>query len=170
MITKSSTRVTWRRAWTSKGHRLSGICRIMPPADTSRVGHLAPCVEFHRFFGAEDPMVACSGTVVVAQTFSMPRHTYQPRGPVPNDPGWDTRQKNGLAHAMGPDSPGKWGVRGEHGMTSHVPGRAACGRSSWEPPLMELMRVPAPRMGHELPLVSLLTQVLAQGCGSPSSN
>jgi hypothetical protein len=39
----------------------------MPPADTSRVGYLALCMEFQRLFGVEDSMVACSGTVVVAQ-------------------------------------------------------------------------------------------------------
>jgi hypothetical protein len=135
----------------------------MPSADTSRVGHLAPRVEFHRFLSATGPMVAYSGTIVAAQPLGVPRHTHMPCGPAPN------------SHAAGPDIPGERGGRGEHGMACRVPDRATCNRSSWEPPplmvmLSGLLLVPALHMGLKFRLVPSLPRVLERGCGFPSSN
>jgi hypothetical protein len=142
----------------------------MLPADTSRVGHLAPCVEFHHFLGTEDPMVACSGTVIKAQPFGVPIHTYSPRGTAPNDPVWGTSQKNGLTQAMGPDIFLEKGVFAVNMVWRAVFLTARCAAAApGSPPLRELL-VPTPWMGFELPLIPSMSQVLSWGCGSPSSN
>jgi hypothetical protein len=106
-------------------------------------------------------MVVYSGTIVVAQPLGVPRHTHMPCGSAPNDPGCG--QKDGFAHAAGPDIPGEWGVRSEHGMACRVPDRATCDRSSWEPPLMALLLAHTPRMGLEFRLVPSLPRVLERG-------
>jgi hypothetical protein len=78
------------RKQENRDYRMESPFQHMPPADTSRVGHLAPCVEFQRLFGVEDPMATRSGTVAIAQTIGIPGHTYWPRGPAPTDSGWST--------------------------------------------------------------------------------